>query len=169
MRQIRFSVFETNSSSVHSLCISKKPWVPPKKRVEFYLGDYEWGFGSANPVSYLYTAIVDNPEALDRLKEILDKHGIKYHFQMKDSDDLWLGIDHGEEAEWIAERILEDEDQTLRFLFSPESIVYTGNDNSESDGRCYAGDPEFYDCDKGEYIPNPHHDSEHFEYYMKGN
>lgn len=169
MRQIRFSVFETNSSSVHSLCISKKPWVPPKKRVEFYVGNYGWGFGSANPVSYLYTAIINNPEAIDRLKKILDKHGIKYHFQPKDNNDLWLGIDGCDEAEWIAEHILKDEDQTLRFLFSPESIVYTGNDNSRSDGRCFAANPERYDYNEKKRVPNPYHDSDNFEYYMKGN
>ena len=168
MRQIRSSVFETNSSSVHSLCISKKAWVPPDRTVEFRVGDYGWDFGAADPVSYLYTAIIDNPKALDRLREILDKHGIKYRFQP--NDDKWfLGIDHGEEAESIAERILSDEDQTLRFLFSSESIVYTGNDNEGSDGLCFAGDTVIYDVDKGDFVSNPDHDSENFEYYMKGN
>ena len=168
MRQIRSNVFETNSSSVHSLCISKKAWIPPDRTVEFRVGDYGWDFGAADPVSYLYTAIIDNPKALDRLREILDKHGIKYRFQP--NDNKWfLVIDHSGEAKFIAEKILGDEDQTLRFLFSPESIVYTGNDNEEPDVPCFAACPEIYDFDRRKYVPNPDHDTENFEYYMKGN
>lgn len=83
-RQIRNSVFETNSSSVHSISISKQPIGNIPKFVNFNIGEYGWENGTADTADYLYTAIIiqDNPEALlNRLKEILDKYEIEYCFK----------------------------------------------------------------------------------------
>lgn len=83
-RQIRNSVFETNSSSTHSIAISKKP-VVIGKFIKFNIGEFGWENDCVDTADYLYTAILDQDDdvrndLLDRLKGILDKHSIEYEF-----------------------------------------------------------------------------------------
>ena len=54
MIQIRSSVFETNSSSTHSIAISKKP-VVAGKYIRFCIGEFGWANGIADTADYLYT------------------------------------------------------------------------------------------------------------------
>ena len=42
MIQVRNCVFETNSSSVHSICISRDKPKNPKKVIVLDFGEYEW-------------------------------------------------------------------------------------------------------------------------------
>ena len=66
--------------------------------------------------------------------------------------------------------ILDDEDLLARALFG-DATVYTGNDNgSENDSMCWCSDEYYYDWDdNGEKKLNPNHDSEHYDYFFKGN
>lgn len=61
-RQIRKSVFETNSSSTHAICITKKKdnyKIP--KHIDFEFGEFGWEcdeyHDTRNKASYLITAI----------------------------------------------------------------------------------------------------------------
>lgn len=152
---IRNGMFETNSSSVHSICISKKPVENVKgKKIAFYLDEYGWEHETANTADYLYTAIMgfsDSEKLLDKLKLILDKYEIDYTFQPIEKASRWWGIDHSGETIDFVNAVLEDEDLLLRCLFNDESVVYTGNDNCRDD-CCY-----------------PHRDETKFDYFMKGN
>lgn len=170
---IRNGMFETNSSSVHSICISKKPVENVKgKKIAFYLGEYGWEHETVDTPDYLYTAIMcqyNFEELLDKLKSILDKYEINYTFQPEDKAK-WYGIDHGYETNEFVNTVLDNEDLLLRCLFDNESVVYTGNDNCGSKDyldTCFIGD-EYYWGDGGEK-PNPYHDSENFDYFVKGN
>ena len=60
MKQIRTSVFETNSSSTHSIAISKKP-VTIGKYIYFGIGEFGWENDCVNTADYLYTANRLNP------------------------------------------------------------------------------------------------------------
>ena len=74
MKQIRKNVFETNSSSTHSICISKAP-ATIGKHISFHTGRYGWKYGCVDTPSYLYTAILcqeEKDELLSKLKNILD-------------------------------------------------------------------------------------------------
>lgn len=173
---IRNGMFETNSSSVHSICISKKPVENVKgKKIAFYLGEYGWEHETVDTSDYLYTAIMslsDSEELLDKLKSILDKYEIDYTFQPVEKASHWWGIDHSGETIDFVEAVLEDEDLLLRCLFSGESVVYTGNDNSGGDDLydgCYIAESEKYDREVHGYVPNPYHDEDKFNYFMKGN
>lgn len=152
---IRNGMFETNSSSVHSICISKKPVENVKgKKIAFYLGEYGWEYETVGTIDYLYTAIMcqnNSEELLDKLKSILDKYEIDYTFQPTERAIGWWGIDHSGETIDFVNAVLEDEDLLLRCLFNDESVVYTGNDNCRDD------------CDY------PHRDETKFDYFMKGN
>lgn len=175
MIQIRNNVFETNSSSTHSICISKKE---PKigSFVSFSLGEFGWENAAVNPADYLYTAIMcqnDHDELLDKLKEILDKNGIMYDFEEpKPNSWGWYDfyIDHSEDTDEFIDAALNDEDMLMRLLFNSDSVVYTGNDNQDADySGCDIADPYMYDWETGKESTNTYHDEENFDYFYKGN
>lgn len=180
-RQIRNSVFETNSSSTHSIAISKKP-VAIGKSIHFGIGEFGWENDCVGTTDYLYTAILeqDNREdLLDRLKEILDKYSIEYEFEEPEYIDSesgykWLDngyIDHSNEVREFIFAVLNDEDLLMRCLFG-DSCVYTGNDNQDPHpAGCNIADKITWEYENGKYIemPNPYHDPENYDYFYKGN
>lgn len=180
MKQIRNNVFETNSSSTHSICISKAP-VTIGKHISFYIGEYGWENACVNIADYLYTAILeqnDSDELLNELKSILDSHSIEYEFEepeysySKDGTSKWLEygyIDHSFEAREFIDAVLSDDDLLMRCLFG-DSRVYTGNDNQDdSPAGCGIAQDKYYDSDSKTMIDNPYHDEEHYDYFYKGN
>ncbi len=175
---IRKGTFETNSSSVHSICISKKPVGAVKgKKISFYLGDYGWENESVDVADYLYTAIMcqsNSEELLDKLKSILDKYEINYTFQPIERAFRWWGIDHSGETIDFVNAVLEDEDLLLRCLFNDDSVVYTGNDNDDARyDTCYQAieNKSCFNHEKNEWESksNPYHDENNFDYFIKGN
>ena len=180
-RQVRRGVFETNSSSTHSICISKKPAVI-RNSVSFRIGEFGWENDCVDTADYLYTAILEQGESdelLDKLKEILDRHSIEYTFEEPDyetsSDGTykWLGygyIDHSSETREFMFAVLDDEDLLMRCLFG-DSCVYTGNDNQDCHpAGCNIADDIVWEYENGKYVkkPNPHHDPENYDYFYKG-
>lgn len=187
MKQIRNNVFETNSSSTHSICISKKPVSVDGHFIRFHIGEYGWENDCVDAADYLYTAILEQDECdelLDKLKKILDKYSIKYNFEepiyhvSSDGEDKWLEygyIDHSYELKEFLDIILSNEDLLMRCLFG-DSCVYTGNDNSsEWTDMCYSAEDTIYQHEwvNGRYvsesIPNPNHDETKYDYFFKGN
>ncbi len=183
-RQIRSSVFETNSSSTHSIAISRAPVVADGKCVSFGIGEFGWGNDCVDTADYLYTAILEQGDwidLLDRLKETLDKHNIKYTFEESKfekssySDYTYLKygyVDHSYEARELIFALLDNEDLLMRYLFG-DSHVYTGNDNQDSvpDGCNIADEYYWTEDENGEYVEvlNPYHDPVNYEYFYKGN
>ena len=179
-RQIRNSVFETNSSSTHSIAISKKPAVIGK-RIHFGIGEFDWQNDRVDTSDYLYTAILEQDEydeLLDKLKRILDKYSIEYSFEnpiyhtSSNGKYKWLEnghIDHSDELGEFLDAILSNEDLLMRYLFG-DSSVYTGNDNQDPcPSGCNIADATYYDWDNREMVPNPYHDPENYDYFFKGN
>lgn len=190
MIQVRNNVFETNSSSTHSICIPKKTNMTAQF-IDFRIGEYGWENRRVDDTaSYLYTAILylygeDNDvleEKLDIIKTILNEHGIGYSFEKPEwryynydgSRYLDNGyIDHGSETYEFVNAVLDDEDMLLRYLF--DGVIYTGNDNQESQPYgCNISDAYYWEYDsaddwKGKEVPNPYHDEENFDYFYKGN
>ena len=94
---IRKNTFETNSSSVHTICIAKEPVNNFQgSKIFFELDDFGWEFASVNKADYLYTAIMTScktEEYLDKLKAILDKNNITYGFMKPkyyDNEHKWI-------------------------------------------------------------------------------
>lgn len=169
-RQIRYGVFETNSSSVHTIVIPKLNYnYKLPKEIEFSYRTFGWEFESGNKVSdYLFTAIIDTSceksEALEKVKKlklILDKYNIKYYINMPTVDDCEfygekyirvrdseeLGIDHGYYLKEFVDSLLNDEEKLLRFLCG--GMVFTGNDNCswEESGFIFRNKPYFESSD----------------------
>ena len=182
-KQIRSSVFETNSSSTHSIAISKAP-VVIGKNIRFNIGEFGWENGCADTADYLYTAILEQDnsnELLNKLKKILDRYSIEYVFEEPkyqtsyDGKHTWMTygyIDHGYELKDFLDAILSNEDLLMRYLFG-YSAVYTGNDNQDSSpSGCNIAEAYYWEEDEnGHYVEmlNPYHDPINYEYFYKGN
>lgn len=177
--KIRKGTFETNSSSTHSIAISKnKVNILVGRSINFYIGEYGWEESEYNFPDYMYTSLLcnDDEEGLQKLKSILDKWKIKYNFEEPeweyDNEYRYLRngyIDHNDETFSIMRTIIDDEDLLARALFG-DATVYTGNDNSsETSSMCYCADEYIWDYWNNEKINNPNHDSEYYDYFFKGN
>lgn len=193
MKQIRRNVFETNSSSTHSIAIPKKCDAP--NRISFSTGDFGWSFSEVDAINYFYTAIYETSETemevlekIQKLKSILKAHDIEYHFT-RPHGHTWYSdyhhkeyfslddghIDHGYELRDFVDELLNDEAKLLRFLGG--GLVFTGNDNSNTEERCFIERNEEYlddyDWKTGETIKvkNPYYMSNHedYDWYYKGN
>ena len=191
MIQIRQGMFETNSSSTHSICIQKKPVDADYSYIVFNIGEYGWEEREVNFSDYLYTAILcldPNGEKgyLTKLKSILDAHCIRYEFEWpkwhegngyKYLDNGY--IDHYGEITSFVETVLDDEDMLLRGLFGEDSAVYTGNDNEHwnEDCMCTVANDKYWCVDddgnckntKVGNWDNPYYDPDNFDYFYKSN
>lgn len=146
-RQIRRSVFETNSSSTHAICIAKGDY-NKNDYIKFEIGEFGWEFDTYYDVhskaSYLITAIFSSnkdyaDEKLQQLKDILDSNNIKYDIPTPKVNSWEYGdyynidgyIDHSGETREFVEAVLSDSDRLMRYLFG-DSMIVTGNDNDDS-------------------------------------
>lgn len=177
--KIRKGTFETNSSSTHSIAISKnKVNIPVGSSINFHIGEYGWEEDEYSFPDYMYTSLLynDDEEGLQKLKSILDKWNVKYNFE-EPKWEYYDGnrylkngyIDHSGETFSIMREILNDEDLLARALFG-DSTVYTGNDNTDCDNPVYyCAIEKTFNWETDKYIDNPNHDSEHYDYFFKGN
>jgi len=135
MRVVRYHAFETNSSSVHSLCISKEEPKRYPNKIKFESGIFDQRRMDLKTTdlraSYLYEMICSE-EALDstytnKLKSFLDKKGIKYKFPKENKG--YIG--HSPDNEDIVKRLFENTDLLNNYLFSERSFVQVGSDSDE--------------------------------------
>ena len=193
MIQVRNGVFETNSSSTHSIAVQKAMPSRYPDTVYFEIGEYGWEFETVDPADYLYTAILclynkdTVQEKCAHIENVLSAIGVKCHFQKQKwktytySDgttstyEVHADIDHGYETSHFVETLMSDDDMLIRFLCGSDSFVATGNDNGGYDENpmCYAAKESWHeynsDTDEWEDFKNPNHDGEHFDYFFKGN
>ena len=161
-KQIRRSCFETNSSSTHAICITKrkidKDNLPSE--VEFKHDEFGWEFRVHEDIltkaSDLYTYENDKRKNnyINWIYEVLGKYGIECNFDTKDKDEDGFSvgyIDHVFETRDFVNAVMNNENRLLRYLFG-ESKIITGNDNSET-----------FD----EYMES--HDFSDYDVYYKGN
>jgi hypothetical protein len=155
MKKIRRSVFETNSSSTHSICVAETDEYQIPKSIHFDFGEFGWEFDVLRSVGekadYLYTGLIHNKRPKDaksiikflRLKGIdvtfeppkyVKKsyvHEGKTHEYVSCENDGW--VDHGTELNEFLDTMVKNKKALLAYLFSDLSYVLTGNDNSDRD------------------------------------
>ncbi len=147
-RQIRKGVFETNSSSTHAICITRKDVDTSNlpNHITFTHGKFGWAFDvykdTWTKASYLYQAIChlcydsdkDKKDMLNTLESLLKEYGIECEFEPDTNNDYGeYGegyIDHGRQTEKFVNAVLADKDKLIKYLFG-DSIIVTGNDNSD--------------------------------------
>lgn len=181
--QVRHGVFETNSSSTHSICIAREVVQFDKsKTVRFGIGEFGWEFytlrSTEDKASYLYTGILslEYDDYLDELKDLLDANGIKYEFEEPKYREISHGkylchgyIDHGYGLSGFIRAVLKDSNKLISYLFSDKSFILTGNDNSNCnvDGDCLMDDVECDECPHSKmYIGKLEYE---YDEYYKGN
>lgn len=187
MISIRYSTFETNSSSTHSLAVPKKVEHIPSE-VRFHFGDFGWGLeDDIDPADYLYTGIVTNSQEirekyLPKLKEVMERNNIKakyadyelssckYYKTEYYVDSRYGYVDHGDALAPFLEWLFEDDDRVLRFI--SDGLVFTGNDNDdESSYFINRNKKVLYDWIVGKDLTNPYYmkNCNDYDWFYKGN
>lgn len=155
MINIRKGTFETNSSSTHSICITKsdeKCKIPEELRINIQNYEFGWEYeeyGSTDEkFAYLIMGIVagynDNfLEVSQKLDKIIKTVGqwVKdvnirglnlVCYNQSIYYDTWDGyVDHSSELYELVDELLNNEEMLKRYLFSDDSFILTGNDNED--------------------------------------
>jgi hypothetical protein len=150
---IRRGVFETNSSSTHSICISKDGDYSLPSSIDFVMGEFGWEISELRSIeekaSYLYTGLLTRQrfDQLERLKAALADASVAATFKEYEIDEYGLlddgYIDHGCELTDFLDAVT-GRDDLFRYLFSDRSFILTGNDNG-GDNPPYASTYETHD------------------------
>lgn len=155
MRQERRCVFETNSSSTHSVCITteRKAELAYPEKLVFRCRDFCWEYQRLSTpdekADYLYASILslqsreEAENSKNKIYAMLGELGIECEFeQAKYFGDGWCEnahVDHAGEDDHLGfvNRVLSNRGRLIRYLFSNQSFVLTGNDNEAHDvGIC---------------------------------
>lgn len=158
--QTRKGVFETNSSSVHTITISKKGYdksIIPEVLV-FTFGEFGWEVDKLSSVyekaSYLYTSlnnVEDRDEKIEFIKNTLKSVGCTAAFAEKKETHSYFEngyIDHAEDLGEFIDVVFENENALLNYLFG-DGCIYTYNDNMDYDNMEYSD--EIYWLENNEY------------------
>lgn len=141
-KNIRQGVFETNSSSTHSICIAVNPTLEPPDTMEFRFGEFGWEVDTLSSLvekaNYLYTGLYanDRKDDIGKIGEILSAKGINATFQEPSGNDEYYEtgyVDHSNELTDFLDEVTSNEGALMSYLFSPLSFILTGNDNDECD------------------------------------
>lgn len=162
MKNIRLNVFETNSSSTHSISISKSSdgvyeTLPVKNgKVVLVGGEFGWEWEKYNDAvtkaNYAAVFASGNDSLVKMLTDVIKKHTGAKEVQFKFSSDYnsstetWAYIDHqsGPGEEGAAHEAFKNKNSLKEFIFNPDSWLFTGNDND-------IAPPNFYDVGDVKY------------------
>lgn len=154
MKSVRHNVWETNSSSTHSVSINSYSGVyesisPDKEGIITLKGGqfgWEWSkyTDALTKANYCAVHAGENDSLRNMLRDvILDHTGAKdivFDIVFSWSEDReYSGIDH--QSLDTAEEAFSSKENLKNFIFNPESVLYTGNDNTMPP-------PNFYDSEK---------------------
>lgn len=135
MQKIRHSVFETNSSSTHSISINALGTnniinkLPVEDGVvKIYEGEFGWEqesyTDSAIKASYCFVYAKRDPQKLAMLSEVITNE-MQAPVEFIATDDGY--IDH---QSWeICKEAFESKENLRNFIFNPNSVLTTDNDN----------------------------------------
>ena len=156
MKRERHGVFETNSSSSHSISIDENTimldtYLIPDEEGNLYIAgeSFGWEWAKYNDArtkaQYCFADSYGNESRMDMLKEVLmEQTQAKEIVLPTEAEDNWsvpggASVDHessGTSGEAFASK------ETLRnFIFNMNSVLFTGNDNSSAPINFYVADP----------------------------
>ncbi len=147
---IRQSVFETNSSSTHSISIAEEismlmdtDLIPDETAtIELTGGEFGWEWEKYNdaPTKANYAAVFskNNPDWRELLSNVICKQTGAINVLFNNMEGSY--IDHQSDAGegGAAMEAFESEEKLRQFIFNKNSWLFTGNDNGTPD-------PTFYD------------------------
>lgn len=141
--RIRDAVFETNSSSSHSVTVSASDMMDstfPAEMlqagsIEVRLGEFGWAEETydrpLDKLSYLLTQAKGDPAATIRICAAVEEHtGCRVVIEAESREESY--VDHQSQGEGL--ELVDDPSLLLRFLLSSNASVRTGNDNTSDYG-----------------------------------
>ena len=154
MKQVRRCVFETNSSSTHSICIATNRntelFYPTK--LTFHCKDFGWKYDRLDTpeekAAYLYASFLNlysrkkAQKIMSFIMDTLYSVGVDCEFEKpiyrKCGNFVYVenaSVDHCGEDEHrqFVDNTTKNKGRLLRYLFSGDSFVITGNDNCDSE------------------------------------
>ena len=143
--QVRDGVFETNSSSTHAFNVfnsTEKYEIPESIHIDLNEHSFGWEcdtyYDICNKLAYLciladdYADESKGQEQLEKLKALIYAAGVKDLEIIPAKEGNWnTYVDHGNNATYILDDMLENPDILYDFLFNPLSYIETGNDNDD--------------------------------------
>lgn len=141
MFQLRSNIFETNSSSIHTFCVSKEhrdySYLKGEK-VYIGTGEYGWHGSCYDALSYLYTALQYDEDKVMKLDKKLKEFGVipiysngcLEHGEYND-DDITGYVDHDECFYEIWDELVKNNDIFMNFIFGFDTGIYLSTDNSD--------------------------------------
>jgi hypothetical protein len=137
MKKIRKGVFETNSSSTHSISIGISDGkaqfdtlpIDSDGVCRVYQAEFGWEQETFNSpsmkASYAYTYAKGDLSKMRQLGDVIQKQlGGKITVEFVEGDGY---IDH--QSFDVCEEAFESDDKLRNFIFNPRSYLETGNDN----------------------------------------
>lgn len=153
MKKIRTGVWETNSSSCHSLSVEDTDvlldYLIPNKEGIVAISPDEFGWewlkynDAYTKASYCLTGVQyveDKDTALSNLKEVIKEHTLceKVYLQkLTYSYDENGYIDHQSIEDGQMDELLFDKAKLHNFIFNKNSWLFLGNDNSNAPNKFY--------------------------------
>ena len=152
MIKVRRNVFETNSSSVHSIVICTEPLDIDYPFIAFFdIGEFGWSMevldDSWERASYFYTAAcaLRQHDVKDEIINLLEPLGIECIFDEENPprydeyNGSYIldngGIDHVDECKDFVDTLMNDGEKLAKFILDDRSFVVTGNDNCDDIDR----------------------------------
>ena len=148
MKKIRTSTFETNSSSVHTIIISKRSIEIPEPceivyKNRIFCGEVAEYWDWKDKAIYFYIACSfgsEDSELTEKYDKFLEKYGIRITCADNSEECDFSSIDHPEEILYFAESLLENTDILEGFIFGKYSKIYTSMDTDEKSKAIKIGD-----------------------------
>jgi hypothetical protein len=145
MRKIRHGVFETNSSSTHSITVPKDAAINDSLRVsedgvcEIETGEFGWEYArytdAATKASYCATFAKNTNERsyeyrlISVIKNKTGAKSVKINQCSNEEYNQWGYIDHQSIENECPQSAFESDECLERFIFSRDSELVTDNDN----------------------------------------
>lgn len=181
MIKIRENVFETNSSSEHSLSFSTKGSaikIDGMMRLRFIGDDWGWEFRSysdpQSKFSYWLNAFVEN-QGLKLKRENEKARNVEYYYitdYIGDDPTTW-NVTRGPALEEVYEKVLEETKNKLKAvleLFKEHNVEFTFDPDRTNEDEEYVNDAEDY-IRVFEHLNSPKYDKKRlcnreFNYYV---
>jgi hypothetical protein len=149
--KIRRAVFETNSSSTHSISVASADAdmmmdtirIPESGVLELGTGEYGWEWEKYNDAltkaDYCAVYCRDAPKLREMLSDVLQKQTGAQAVVFADTEGLDSYIDHQSDIGdgQAAQEAFKDSETLRNFIFNKNSWLFLGNDNSEAPNGFY--------------------------------
>jgi len=157
MKKVRPNIFETNSSSTHSISVKEldstevldTSLVPDSDGCIVLLGgEFGWEWNRFNDAltkaNYCAVDQQTNPDNLEMLERVIKEQtgvkGVISRISTDQSQNHGSCVDH--QSAGTSQEVFSSDESLRNFIFNKESFLFTGNDNGDAPANFYDVDPD---------------------------